>query len=107
MDGADDQVDRRLDQAPRLAGIAERRRQQHRPQQRLDLVAASRNDAASSPDLGRVGPERHELAPQLLDDGLGGARMLQQDGDDLVAAEAAGLAEEGLLAVVVLRRAIA
>ena len=59
-------------------------------------IAASRLTSAG------IGLQRHELAPQLLDDQLGGARMAQQDGDDVVAVETAGLAEEGLLAVVVL-----
>jgi hypothetical protein len=98
---ADDQPYRRLDQRPAAGGIAELRRQQDRPHQRLDLVVVAERRCEPL-DLGGIGPERHELAPQLLDDRLGGARMAQQDGDDLLAIEAAGLAEEGLLAVVML-----
>ena len=84
-----------------VGGVAEGRRQEERAHQGFDLVATLAESDRQARHFGGIGLQRHELAPQLLDDHLGRARLGQQDRQDLVAAEAAGLAEEGLLAIVV------
>jgi hypothetical protein len=89
--------------APRFSE-AQNAGERRSPQRDLDLVVGEVELLRDTADLGRVGLGGHELAPQLRHDELGRRRPREQDVEHRVAVEVAGLAEDGLRALVVQRR---
>src|SRR4029079_11141257 len=102
VNGPNHEVDRRLDQRTTIARIAEVSRFEQGPQERPDFIVLLPEKIGQARHFAVVRGQRHELAPQLPDDGHGGLRVRQQGVQDVVAIEVSGLAEHRLLAAVVL-----
>src|SRR4029079_17268787 len=105
-DRADHQLAGRLDQSTSGGAVTELRRGQQALHQRPDLIVAGAEDCRQPSDFRHRRLERDELPPELADNQLCRAWLPQQDVDDIVAPETAGLIEEGFLASVVQRRIV-
>src|SRR6266550_247756 len=98
--GADPEIDRRLDQHSAVIAGVKRVGREYRVERDLDVVARIAKALRDAPNRRLVGVRRDELAPQLAGDELGGRGLGQQDVEHLIAIELARSAEHRLLAVV-------
>jgi hypothetical protein len=115
LDGPDDELGRTLElaRAPGLEEVGVEEDAQHRahvavgvdvgPHERLDRLGVLGRHLVPGRHLGLVGAEE---VVELARDEAGRGRLADDDVDDILAVEAAGLAEEGLDAVVVVVGAV-